>query len=121
MTNGNHNAYEKGVLGEARALAYLSEKGMVPLQTRYHSPFGEIDLIMTDGTTLALIEVKMRARGHSYDGISAVDRKKQDRIILTARHYLAEHPWNGAVRFDIVEITADGVQHIIDAFQGSEW
>lgn len=115
------SAYAKGVLGEARALEYLKAKGMIPLVERYHSPFGEIDLVLLDGDTLVFAEVKLRERGQRYDGASAVNPVKQERIIKTARCYLAEHPHAYAVRFDVVEITGDGVLHIPDAFQGREW
>lgn len=121
MTDKAISAYAKGVLGEARALEYLKNKGMVPLCERYHSPFGEIDLVMIDENTLVFAEVKVRERGRRYEGASAVNPVKQERIIKTARCYLAEHPYNGTVRFDVVEITRDGVMHIPDAFQGREW
>lgn len=115
------SAYRKGLAGEAIARDYLCQKGMEPLSGRFHSPYGDIDLIMRDGDALVFVEVKLREKGRAYDGACAVNRAKQERIILTARHYLARHPTEQAARFDVVEITADGVLHIPDAFQGAEW
>ena len=80
MTDPSASAYTKGVLGEQRALDYLCDKGMVPLCRRYHSPFGEIDLIMKDGETLVFVEVKARQRGRRHDGLNAVNPRKQARI-----------------------------------------
>ena len=53
-------AYAKGVLGEDAARKHLESKGMVLLMRRYHSPDGEIDLVMRDGDTLVMVEVKAR-------------------------------------------------------------
>ena len=53
--------YQKGLDGESRAALYLQNRGMVLLQKRYRSPFGEIDLVMRDGDTLVFVEVKARA------------------------------------------------------------
>ncbi len=109
--------YEKGVQGEALALEYLKEKGMVPLQTRYHSSYGEIDLVMRDGSVLVLVEVKYRPQGRRGEGTYAVTARKRERIVKTAQCYLAEHPFDGVVRFDVVEITRDGLWHIPSAFE----
>ena len=54
------NTYRKGLDGESRAAVYLQNRGMVLLQKRYRSPFGEIDLVMRDGDTLVFVEVKAR-------------------------------------------------------------
>ncbi|NLI20440.1 MAG: YraN family protein [Clostridiales bacterium] len=113
--------YEKGLAGESRAADYLQMRGMVLLQRRYRSPFGEIDLILRDGDTLVMAEVKARGRGREGSGLLSVGPVKRGKIIRTARLYLAEHPWDGPVRFDVVEFTADGIRHIADAFPGSEY
>lgn len=117
----DETAYRKGVDGEAFACGYLMKKGMVLLQRRYHSPFGEIDLVMRDQDALVFVEVKRRDSGRAYDGALAVTPLKQARLIKTARCYLAQHPAEGVIRFDVVEITGDGLLHIPNAFQGSEW
>ena len=121
MTESAESAYTKGLRGDARAREYLCQKGMEPLCERFHSPYGEIDLVMRDGDALVFVEVKARRTGRAYDGANAVNEAKQERIVLTARRYLAEHPTEQSVRFDVVEITKDGVMHIPNAFQGKEW
>ena len=109
--------YDKGVLGEKLALEYLEKQGMVPLQQRYHSSYGEIDLVMRDGDVLALVEVKYRPQDTRGKGADAITPRKRACIFKTARCYLAEHPFDGVVRFDVVEITRDGVWYIPSAFE----
>ena len=118
MTDGT---YAKGLAGESRAVQYLQKKGMRLLHRRYRASGGEIDLVMLDGDTLVFVEVKLRKTGTSGDGLMAVTAKKQRRIINTALFFLEENEHNGAIRFDVVELTADGIQHIRDAFQGKEY
>ena len=108
--------YEKGLAAEERAEAYLSSRGMVPLARRYRSPFGEIDLIMRDGDTLVFVEVKARNTGRNGAGLAAVNARKRAKIIRTALCYMAAYPADCACRFDALEWTRDGWQHIVDAF-----
>ena len=118
MTN---QTSDKGLAGERQALAYLQQLGMRPVCQRYRCPYGEIDLVMLDGDCLVFVEVKLRARGRKNDGVSAVTMSKQRRLIRAARSYLGQHPTELPVRFDIVEITGEGVFHLPNAFEGSEW
>ncbi|HIU19598.1 MAG TPA: YraN family protein [Candidatus Limiplasma stercoravium] len=115
--------YAKGVMGENTALAYLCEKGMEPLCRRFHSPFGEVDLVMLQGETLVFVEVKTRERGTAETGQLAVTPRKRERLIATARYYVAQHPQHALrpMRFDLVTVTSQGVGHVPDAFEGSEW
>ena len=113
--------YEKGLAGEAQAEAYLQSRGMVPLMRRYRSPFGEIDLVMMDAGTLVFIEVKARATGRAGAGLVSVGARKRARIVKTALYYLTEHPCDCPCRFDALEVTREGWQHIVGAFEGSEF
>lgn len=118
MTDGT---YEKGLTGELKAVEYLINRGMVLLSQRYRSPFGEIDLVMRDGDTLAFVEVKARHTGREGSGLISVTRRKQAKIIKTALQYISENNCDCTARFDVIELTQDGVQYIIDAFVGSEF
>ena len=111
----------KGLAGERQALAYLQQLGMRPVCQRYRCPYGEIDLVMLDGACLVFVEVKLRSRGRKNDGVSAVTFQKRQRLIRAARSYLGQYPTELPVRFDIVEITGEGVFHLPNAFEGSEW
>jgi putative endonuclease len=113
--------YDKGLAGESRAVQYLEKQGMRLVHRRYRAAGGEADIIMRDGDALVFVEVKLRHTGTSGEGLMAVTVKKQRRIVKTALYYLAEHDHEGPVRFDVVEVTADGIQHIKNAFQGKEF
>lgn len=113
--------YEKGIAGENRAITYLQQRGMVLLCRRYRSPFGEIDIVMLDSDTLVFIEVKARVTGREGAGLMAVNWAKQKKIIKTAMQYLAQNNWAGTVRFDVIELTQDGIQHIANAFEATEF
>lgn len=121
MTDNRLTSYAKGVLGEDAACKYLESKGMVLLMKRYHSPYGEIDLVMQDGDVLAMVEVKTRERATLTECAYAITPKKQQRLCLTARCYLSEHPVKVPIRFDAVLIARDGILHIPNAFDGREW
>ena len=114
------STYEKGLAGEERAIQYLQSRGMVLLERRYRSPFGEIDAVLMDGDVLVFLEVKARATGGRGSGLMAIGKKKQQKIAKTARQYIAEHACDCVVRFDVIEQTIDGVLHIPNAFEVSE-
>ncbi len=107
--------HEAGLLGEWRAARFLKKQGMKLLRMRYRCAQGEIDLLLREGNTLVLAEVKYRPNGALGAGVSAVTAEKQRRIRRAAAHYLREHPATD-VRFDVVEIGAAGVRHIKNAF-----
>lgn len=123
MPDQRLNTYAKGVLGEAAAEEYLCAHGMTCIGRRYHSPYGEIDLIMLDGDVLAFVEVKARLRGTVLSAQAAVTPSKQRKIVQTALCYLSEHPEHAqrTMRFDIVGIADDCISHLPDAFQGTGW
>lgn len=119
MTSGRH---EKGLQGERQAEGYLTEVcGMTCLNRRYRSQDGEIDLIMRDGEVLVFVEVKFRPGGRAGDGLLAVTSDKRRRMIHAALGYLAEMgDMARPVRFDVVEITQDGLRHLPNAFDGAQ-
>lgn len=71
------------------------------------------------------MEVKLRKSGSFARAMEYVDRKKQDRIRMTASMYLMENPTVLQPRFDVIEIYApEGtatanpeIRHMEDAFQ----
>lgn len=49
--------------------------------------FGEIDLIMQDGSTRVFVEVKLRAPTSFGEGFETVTRQKQEKIIRAVKCY----------------------------------
>ena len=109
--------YETGLGGEQRAERWLSERGMTCVARRYRAEDGEIDLVMLDGGTVVFVEVKARPEGRAGSGLMAVSRAKQRRMTHAATAFLMERGWlERPARFDVLEISADGVLHVPNAF-----
>ena len=113
------NTYQTGLSGEKMAAEWLREHhGMRLLAHRYRNSAGEIDLIMLDRETVAFIEVKTRMNAAPGSGMLAVDMRKQRRIARAAQLFLMGNGWlNRSVRFDVAEVTCDGVFYVANAFQ----
>ena len=97
---------EKGRFAEDKAMAFLKIQGLVLITRNYHSPHGEIDLIMQDRDTTVFIEVRSRKNDSFLQVIETIDQHKKNKIILTSEHYLqnAEKFKSKYYRFDIVAI-----------------
>ena len=115
----------RGAAGEVLAARFLRDKGYTLVAANYRCRHGEIDIIATDGTYLAFVEVKTRQQGSMYAPREAVDVHKQRRLLGTASLYLKGHPSDLQPRFDVIEIYApEGtatvrpeIRHMEDAFQ----
>ena len=102
-----------GRWGEKLAAGYLHLKGYRLLAAGYRCRMGEIDLIAQKGRELAFVEVKLRRNANFAEPREQVTAAKQRRILLAARHFLAQHPEYGEhyCRFDVAEVYApDGLQ-----------
>lgn len=111
---------QAGEAFENAALRYLQRAGLRLVTRNYRTPGrggGEIDLVMRDGDgTLVFIEVRARS-GLSHGGAAAsVGARKQRRIVLAARHYLARSVSAPPCRFDVVAIDGDGITWLRAAF-----
>lgn len=108
---------EKGLTGEALAKKYLISVGCHILATNYKTNLGEIDIIMTDNDTLVFVEVKLRTSVKFGTPAEAVNIFKQRKISHVAAQYIKRHFMQGVkVRFDIVEVSPLGINHIKSAF-----
>ncbi len=95
-----------GAWGEVLAAEYLRKKHYQLVAAGYRCRFGEIDLIVQDRKYLVFVEVKLRKSAEFARAMEYVDRKKQDRIRMTASMYLSENPTELQPRFDVIEIYA---------------
>jgi len=100
-----------GAAAEERALGYLLEQGLRLIARNYRCRLGEIDLVMLDDATLALVEVRYRSREDFGGAIASVTWRKQRSLILAAQHLLATRKElrRFAARFDVVAL--DGTRH----------
>lgn len=80
-------SYNKGRFAELYACAYLFLKGYVPLERRYKTPVGEIDIIARRGSNIVFFEVKYReSQGAAGESITALAKT---RISRAAEYYMA--------------------------------
>lgn len=114
-----------GAWGEALAADYLRKNHYKIEAARYYCRFGEIDLVARNRNFLVFVEVKLRKSADFARAREYVNRRKQDRIRMTASMYLSQYPTDLQPRFDIIEIYAPkGMEtpdpeicHMEDAFQ----
>jgi len=114
-----------GAWGEAQAAEYLRKKRYELVAAGYRSRFGEIDLIVQNRKFLVFVEVKLRKSEKFAKAFEYVDRRKQDRIRMTASMYISRNPTQLQPRFDVIEVYApEGtatihpeIYHLEDAFQ----
>ena len=108
-----------GAQGESDAADYLRGKGAEILQMNYRTPYGEIDVIAIMDGTLVFCEVKRRSGNLRGTPAEAVTPAKQRKIIRAAEIFLARHPAEIPVRFDVIEIAPGLFRHIPAAFDAS--
>lgn len=96
----------RGAGAERAAESFLRQRGLRILARNYRTTRGEIDIIADDGGTLAFVEVRMRS-GSTFGGAEeSIDRRKRQRIVAAATHFLASGPAaEPPCRFDAVLLT----------------
>jgi putative endonuclease len=115
--------HEVGRAGEELAAAWYAERGYEVLARNWRCPAGEADLLLWQGGTLVVCEVKARSGARYGPPAEAVGRLRQQRLRRTAAHFLqAEREREGGlrarvVRFDVAEVMGDVVSVIEDAFR----
>ena len=106
-----------GRLAEELAARFLERRGLAVLERNVRCRGGELDLVCRDGKTLVFVEVRLR-RNAAYGGAGAsITTRKQQRVVLAARHYLAAHRQSArACRFDCVLLDGATISWLRDAF-----
>lgn len=117
------NTKRIGDAAEDEALQYLQAQGLRLVMRNYRTPGrggGEIDLIMQDqDTTLVFVEVRKRKSTRHGGAAASVGRVKQRRIVFAAQFYLLKLRTLPPCRFDVVEVTPDGLTWLKAAFDAS--
>ena len=92
--------HRAGLMAEMLAAAYFTVKGYRIVRWREKTPVGEIDLILTRGSTLVFVEVK--ARKLRDDAAHAIHNRNQTRVVRAAQYFLSRYPKASSyqVRFD---------------------
>jgi putative endonuclease len=102
-TTSTATTKQRGDAAEALAAAHLQRHGLTIVARNFRCRGGEIDLIARDGRVLVFVEVRLRSPSAYGDAAASISPRKQQRIILAARHYLAALPGSTPdCRFDCV-------------------
>ena len=99
-----------GADAELRACAELQRRGLKLVARNWRCKQGEIDLLMLDGDTLAVVEVRSRNHAGFGGAAGSVDRRKQGRIAAATLAWLQQHPQHAErpLRFDVYACEAGG-------------
>lgn len=112
-----------GGRAERRAEAYLRARGLRLLERNFQCRFGEIDLLMEEGPTVVIVEVRARRAGSPVTAAESVGSVKQARLLTTTRFLLGARPRldGRPLRFDVVAICGphgdNSITWIRDAFR----
>jgi len=119
---GNSDAHALGRMAEEAACRFLLSRGLTLLERNFRHRQLEIDLIMLEKTCIVFVEVRCRSSARYGSALESVDRRKQEKLIVAAQHYLqtraraAKH----SARFDVISVTPDtheaNIEWIRDAF-----
>jgi putative endonuclease len=109
----------------AKTLPGTGKSRAAAARRNYRCRGGEIDLVMLEGSTLVLVEVRLRTAGGFGGAAASVGPRKQRRFILAARHLMVTRPEYRKLqaRFDVVALDAGArpgetrIDWIRDAFR----
>jgi putative endonuclease len=115
-----------GARAEGLAAALLARHGLRLLARNVRCRGGEVDLVALEDGTVVFVEVRLR-RHRDFGGAAAsIGWRKQQRVILAARHWLAGAGRNWAghpCRFDAVlfaRLDGDAGQWLRGAFEAED-
>lgn len=113
-----------GDRGERAAVKFLKRQGFRIVKRNYATPWGEIDIIALDGTTIVFVEVKTRSSliaGRPEEAVTLDKQKTLTRMALAylKKYRLLEH----SARFDVIAVLwpdeshAPEIRHLRNAFE----
>ena len=95
---------DTGNWAEQEACQHLQDHGWQLVERNFHCRGGELDIITTQGNTLAFVEVKFRRSQAMGGAISSISPSKQHSLIRAAQHFLQANPsyYSFNARFDLI-------------------
>ena len=94
----------RGAAAEATALAWLQRQGLRLLEKNWRCRAGELDLVLRDGASIVMVEVRLRASSAFGGAAASIDARKRRKLITAAKLYLAGKP-DCPCRFDVVTMS----------------
>lgn len=98
---------KRGEQAEKLAADYLRGKGLRVAEKNYRCRYGEIDLIAREGATVVFVEVRSRASDAFGGAAASITAAKREKLLKTARHYLAGVSPLPPCRFDAVLVSGE--------------
>jgi putative endonuclease len=106
-----------GRIGEDLALAHLERLGYTLVARNHRTRYGELDLVVFDGSTLVFVEVKTRrASGSGRGPWEALHERKRRQVRRMAAAFLLEatdRPRSADLRFDAIGVVIDAYGKLV--------
>lgn len=111
-------AKTKKIGNEAEKMAsdYLLKKSYEILFTNWRYQHAEIDIIAKKNSIIVFVEVKFRKNNHFGYPEEFVSKNKIRKMKEAAEAYIEQNNWEGELRFDIIAIQNQNIEHFEDAF-----
>lgn len=95
---------EQGKYGEDLAAKFLAKLDYEIVERNYLIRGGEIDIIVLDGETTVIVEVKLRGSTDFGSAVESITTSKLRSLIKTCKFYALEKGINGSLRIDLIAI-----------------
>lgn len=107
----NSRHLRRGRRAENIARRWLIARGLKHVSSNFRCRFGELDLIMRDGSCLVIVEVRYRNSNNYGGAIASVTAPKRLRIARTTEYFLRQQPRlrHMELRFDVLAMS--GASH----------
>ena len=110
----------EGNIGEQIAVNYLLKNGYNILERNYIAKGGEVDIIANIEDIIVFIEVKNRNSKTFGQSLEAITPNKVKCIVKSAKQFIHSNKlYARPIRFDIIAIDNEEIEHITDAFWGN--
>ncbi|HAZ55573.1 MAG TPA: YraN family protein [Franconibacter helveticus] len=117
--SGQLSRQAAGARWESQARQWLEHQGLRFVAANVRERCGEIDLIMRQQHVTVFVEVRYRQSSLFGGAAASVTRNKQQKLLQTARLWLARHNASFDTvdcRFDVLAFTGNEIEWIVDAF-----
>ncbi len=97
----------RGENSERIASLFLMDQGLKLIDKNFQCKYGELDLVMREGDTIVIVEVRFRKSNKFGGAAESVTPKKQSRIIASTEYYLLVNKLKNPIRFDVIAMSGD--------------
>ena len=114
-------AWASGAAAEEAVARHYEARGCAVAARRWRSPFGEADLILRDGATVVVVEVK-KARSLD-EAAHRLSRRQMDRLCAAAQAFCEGEPQGSLteLRFDLALVDGMGRVRVVESAWGQDW